>query len=453
MDWLPRVTVDTERLRNWANPLISLDSPEQLSGDQMAADIAAGFTPGVGTVQGARDLVRGLRAGDPVEAGLGALGMIPMVGGMTKGGRALVQALRGKAGDVKVQNVRGDAPTEVTPVKMTKQAAEEANYPLEASVSPYGSVKLERPLGEVTREVERIADEVPERIVRLEDLENARLIAAPGDTSDVNFLLRALRGEEIAPVQLHGGYGYSRYNPEYAWASDPAVLERMAKEAHAAREAGQTPILAYTKMGPASNDFNTMMSETVMKLINKNPKLISNADAKEFDDALRAYTEKDPKTGEQVRVFANWLGIKNPNAAEQLDNVAGAKRRAFIQMMEKKTWRDRGFPDISEVRQAQSAPELLDVPNYSTGAALMRVDPGEIVRDTIHPTYPASIPGEYVGRLETAPDFRDVFADWSGMRRAAGKAEGSDFRSFMMGLPSQTMTPELISALRAKGYQ
>lgn len=72
--------------------LLSLDNPKSMTAGETAADLAAGFVPGVGTALSARDFERARREDDVLGMGLSGLGMIPVVGGAT---RAANRALRG----------------------------------------------------------------------------------------------------------------------------------------------------------------------------------------------------------------------------------------------------------------------------------------------------------------------------------------------------------------------
>jgi hypothetical protein len=99
-----------EALRNRARKLVALDTPEDQDLVDVGADVGAGFVPGVGTALSVRDFERARREGDKLGMGLSAVGIIPVVGGVTRGiskarkgkeaGDATVSALRKKAGDV-----------------------------------------------------------------------------------------------------------------------------------------------------------------------------------------------------------------------------------------------------------------------------------------------------------------------------------------------------------------
>ena len=94
-----------QALRDRASRFTSLDTPQDSDLADTAIDITAGFLPGIGTAQSARDFERARREGDKLGMGLAGVGMIPFVGGATKlVGKArkaekVADALRGTATD------------------------------------------------------------------------------------------------------------------------------------------------------------------------------------------------------------------------------------------------------------------------------------------------------------------------------------------------------------------
>jgi hypothetical protein len=82
-------------LRGRARDFVSLDTPEGQDLGHLATDIGAGFTPGLGTALSARDLERARREDDGIGMMLSALGLIPFVGGVTKGVNAARKAGKG----------------------------------------------------------------------------------------------------------------------------------------------------------------------------------------------------------------------------------------------------------------------------------------------------------------------------------------------------------------------
>jgi hypothetical protein len=73
--------------RSMLQKLLSLDTPQDMSLGETALDIGAGFVPGVGTVQGARDFERARREGSMLGMGLSALSMVPIAGGAVRAAR------------------------------------------------------------------------------------------------------------------------------------------------------------------------------------------------------------------------------------------------------------------------------------------------------------------------------------------------------------------------------
>jgi hypothetical protein len=69
---------------NWLEKVMSLDTPEMTLGET-AADIAAGFAPGVGSAMSLRDFERARRDNDYLGMALSGIGVIPVVGGVARG--------------------------------------------------------------------------------------------------------------------------------------------------------------------------------------------------------------------------------------------------------------------------------------------------------------------------------------------------------------------------------
>jgi hypothetical protein len=89
-----------DALRNRARKFVSLDTPQDSDLADMAADIGAGFLPGIGTALSARDFERARREDDKLGMALSSLGAIPVLGGVTRAankarkGDAIIDALR-----------------------------------------------------------------------------------------------------------------------------------------------------------------------------------------------------------------------------------------------------------------------------------------------------------------------------------------------------------------------
>lgn len=95
-----RYLQDKADLRRRFESATSLDQPTDQDAADVAVDIAAGFVPGVGQAQAARDFERSRRQGDRLGQILAGVGMIPVVGGVgkvvAKGKKAIDKALEAK---------------------------------------------------------------------------------------------------------------------------------------------------------------------------------------------------------------------------------------------------------------------------------------------------------------------------------------------------------------------
>jgi hypothetical protein len=91
-------------LVNSMRKMFSLDTPKDMTTGETVADIAAGFVPGLGTAQAARDFERARREDDRLGMALAGVGMVPVVGGVVKPLKAAAKSA-GKAPDVKEQKM------------------------------------------------------------------------------------------------------------------------------------------------------------------------------------------------------------------------------------------------------------------------------------------------------------------------------------------------------------
>lgn len=90
------IKYDSERVSSLADSvrkMLSLDTPTEMSPAETAVDVAAGFVPGVGTAQAARDFERARREGDKLGMGLAGVGMLPVVGGVVKPAKAAARGV------------------------------------------------------------------------------------------------------------------------------------------------------------------------------------------------------------------------------------------------------------------------------------------------------------------------------------------------------------------------
>ena len=108
--------------RNMLERFTSLDTPQDMSLGETAADIAMGFAPGIGTAQGLRDFERARRDDDTLGMVLGAASALPIVGGVVKAARTVGKA--SKAAD-DLAALTAKAPLDMSQAARMQRAAEQ----------------------------------------------------------------------------------------------------------------------------------------------------------------------------------------------------------------------------------------------------------------------------------------------------------------------------------------
>lgn len=292
---------------------------------------------------------------------------------------------------------------------------------------PASGIKLQRPVSEMEFGYDAPPEGflLPERTVKIEDLEGKVLVPAFGDRTRAGGLLRSIMGEELpTPVELQGGADFMR-SAGGIWASEPDAMATKAKHIERiAQETGEEPILTYTAMGAQAGDFSRMMSDAMMQQIR--PSMANYIDPEavaRFDKYVRDKVDKD------------WVGILSPEASSYVSGMTGSNRRLLWQEMDKTSYRDAGFPDVGATRLAITDPRLIDAQPFDTGLTMGILNRGFEVSPTpkdVHSTYGAQIQGEYLGGLERPLAGDLVWRDFFNKRREAGAKAASDQRAFMM---------------------
>ena len=255
---------------------------------------------------------------------------------------------------------------------------------------------------------------MPEKKLKIEDLEGRVLTPAYGDRTDIGTLTEVGDVKLTTPVKLEGGHGYMREG-EGLWASEYPAMKSKAR----AMEKMDDPLMVYTAMAGQAGDFSKMMSDTTLQIIKQSN--ISKKSAKQYDDRIKKEVDK------------NWPGILSENIDEYVDNMAGTTRRELWQRMDAKQYRDLGFPNLGVIRTAISDAQLLTVPPYAAGRSIGQPTSYDLRRST-HKTYDTEIPGDYVGSLDfDVPGqliFRDFFTKMAERLKETGKSNPQ--RAFLM---------------------
>ena len=326
-----------------------------------------------------------------------------------------------------------------------------------------GKVPLEE-TGRTIIKPDDVVDVEPFPLERFFD-EDVAVIPTMWDRSDLGVLTRVNDQNLAFPVPLDAGYQYpmtrSNFDANRFGASNKSPVTTVMNAAKRASgqkidkktgeiiKEGKPVFGVYTNMGGESNDYSTMVSDTIIAMM-PNAK-ITKKSVKEFDDLMKDRIE-------------NWPGLNgvqdNPEKMKKLRDFlnrpeGGNDRKLFVKTMETGKWNSQGFPDVTSARAATSVQDMFGIgTGDATGRIIGQIDyNAPTTRVTDHNTYPVSIP-----RVPNTPLYRAstqggafvdiprdlILPDYLKARRLANKPEVSDTRAITMSVPSQDLTPKTI---------
>jgi len=270
----------------------------------------------------------------------------------------------------------------------------------------YYGVAQAKPVSEVSAKVGAIPNVNPLQPTPLDweqfyqKTKGGTLINVGGDRSNLGRLTH-INGKKLNwPVDLHAGPKYMlEPNRGAVWANSTAHTTAFNKKIRDAAKKGDVYGI-YTPMSPTAVDSSHNMFDAVMAQIDKDQ--ISAEDAKAFDAALKAGLHMDPKDRALgIKAMESWPGILNAKKASEFARKLPGKHRAgVVKMMDKKDWRERGFPQIGMTRVAITDPALRDAPNNMMGHRVVQFDPDAHRAEESsfrHSTYTDASAGKYVG--------------------------------------------------------
>ena len=323
------------------------------------------------------------------------------------------------------------------------------------------------PLQETGRTIikpDDIVDVEPFPLERFFD-EDVAVIPTMWDRSDLGVLTR-VNDEELAfPVPLDAGYQYpmtqSNFDANRYGASNQSPVttvmnaakrasgQKVDKKTGEITTEGKPVYGVYTNMGGESNDYSTMVSDTVLAMMPSSK--MTKKSIKAFDDLMAdridgwpglGNIQDNPKKMEEVRSFLN-----RPEG--------GNDRKIFVKTIEDAKWNNQGFPDVVSARAATSVQDMFGMgTGDATGRVIGQIDYNAPTTNvTQHSTYPISIPrvagtplyrtaGESGAFVDIPRDL--LLPDYLKLRRAAGSPEVSDTRAITMSVPEQNLTTKVI---------
>lgn len=292
---------------------------------------------------------------------------------------------------------------------------------------PASGIKLQQPVSEMKFDFAPGGLLAPAKNVDLSKLKGEVLVPAFGDRTIADATISSINDQKLtSPVYSQGGADFMRYlEGKAGWASEPSAMNTKAKYvADIGRKLDREPILGYTAMGAQAGDFSRHMADAVMGQITPDAKKIIDPKAvKKYDAFVKSKIDK------------KWPGLLDPEAKDYIPQMTGSNRRLLWQEMDKGEYRAAGMPDIGVTRLAITEPRLRDVDPFATGLTFGQTRASSQVVPTdpsLHATYGARLPAEYIGGLPESVPGEMIWRDFFGGRRAAGQSPASDQRSFMM---------------------
>ena len=295
--------------------------------------------------------------------------------------------------------------------------------------------------------------------------EDAVVIPTMWDRSDLGVLKRVNEEDLAFDVPLEAGYKYpttlENFESNRYGASNKSPVTTVM---NAAREAsgqvvdkrtgeiireGRPVYGVYTNMGAESNDYSTMVSDTLLAMMPSSK--MTKKSIKEFDELMSKEIE-------------DWPGLKNiqdnPSRIEEVRAFlnrpeGGNDRKIFVKTMETAKWNDKGFPDVVSARAATSVQDMFGMgTGDATGRIIGQIDYNALPTNvTQHSTYPVSIPRVAGTPLYRTADESGAFVDiprdlllpdYLKTRRLNNSPQVSDTRAITMSVPSQDVTPKFV---------
>ena len=253
---------------------------------------------------------------------------------------------------------------------------------------------------------------MPEKKIDLQSIYGKPFMMLPWDKSSTARQISQIGDMKLSePVTTYGGIGYMRYPQEEIIASTGEVIKRLRNKAIKGEEKYEQPILAMQNtMGGSGIDFATFTTETFLNALPQAK--ISSKNAEKIDGFMRAK-------------FPDWVGINSPKLREHLMSMKGTPKGERLKRLDSATAQDLGVPNISQIRYGLTDDILKMQREGLGGFTIGQMNPTKEMRwpDIPHPTYGATISGDYLGGLLTPlPDtilYRD-FIDSKGYMDDAG---------------------------------
>ena len=456
----------------------SRTSPEAFtySTDELAAAARQADAPGViindvvdlgfnyGSLDDAMQQSRGLRASDYVrlldEQGANVIAVNPDTGG----GMNKVRSLFSAAFDPEYtgSNILGERAIPVAGAGLLAAAALTPEETEAGVIKTFGRefdprfdprIKEQEKLRDTTFTIEERGTQDAPRIP-LADLEGRPFVTTMSDRTQAGGLLTGI--DDVAldrPINLQGGQGFMFENPGMVWASAPGVVNQIMR---AASEVGDNPVYLPFRMAPTGGDFATMTGETMLSFASSN---MNKTQKKALDKAIRDYESvgsmvKGKRVGAGFKI-KDWKGVDDPSSVEVWRNTPDTLRKELMNMMDVQ-FRDQGGLSVGQARLAVTEPgqaDALDAQIQNIGEIFTGKD---VVQASGHPSYPAGVPGQGLGRTNQDVGIFELLTDarFGGQQRPVGDPQrptAQEIRALQMKPYTGRITEDILRGLEARG--
>ena len=274
----------------------------------------------------------------------------------------------------------------------------------------------------------------------LSDLEGETLISSMSDRTAAGKVLTGVGQERLNyPVNLTGGQDYMFENAGDAWASAQGALTPVMNRAlQVQAETGRDPILAPFTMAPTGGDFAGMTGEAMLA----------------YTSTIAPLSTKNALNREIKNFIPDWKGVDNPDSLAQYTGAPAVVRDSIRDLMDIK-FRNEGASTTAQGRIGVTDPAQIDA--QVTGLRnLARIDTSRPIDPTGgNLTYPASLPGEGMGRIDTDATLADMLPeDVAGRPGATPDARFNQFRRSAELSPRVIpITDDLLRDLEGRGFK
>lgn len=290
--------------------------------------------------------------------------------------------------------------------------------------------------------------------IPLADLEGRPFVTTMSDRTQAGGLLTGINDVALnRPINLQGGQGFMFENPGMTWASAPGVVTQIMR---AASEAGDNPVYLPFRMAPTGGDFATMTGETMLSYASTN---MSKTQKKELDKAIKGFVSKGAMVdGKRVGAglkIKDWKGVDDPRSVDAFRNAPDSLRKELMNMIDV-NFRNKGGLSIGQARLAVTEPgqaNALDARIQNIGEIFTDKD---IITESGHPSYPAGVPGQGLGRTDQEVSIFELLPDARyGEKQKAVKdpqrPTAREIRALTMKPYAGRITEDILRGLEARG--